>query len=76
MDNEMPGRNRTVLEPENRWPWYQAYAGRSWLVVIAGSVVGLALLFVGVAFGGGNRAHVIPGGTPGGAVIGGSVTMG
>ncbi len=50
-------------EPENRRTWYEAYAGRPWLVVLAGIVVGIALLFVGVVLGGGSREHIVPVGT-------------
>ena len=56
--------------------WYEAYAGRPWLVALAGIVVGLALLFVGVALGGGSREHIVPVGTLIAAVVGGGIALG
>ena len=63
-------------EPENRLPWYEAYAGQPRLVVLAGIIVGLALLFVGVVLGGGSREHIVPVGTLVAAVIGGGIALG
>ena len=64
------------LPSENRRPWYEAYAERPWLVVLARIMAGAALLFAGVALGGGSREHVIPVGTLVAAVIGGGIALG
>src|SRR5215210_5541877 len=45
---------------EERRPWYEAYAGRRWSVVLAGIVVAADLLFVGAALGGAGPSHIIP----------------
>lgn len=63
------------LEGEQR-PWHAACAARPWLLLLTGVVVGLALLLVGVALGGGNREHIVPVSTLVAAVIGGAIALG
>lgn len=63
-------------QPENRRPWYEAYAERTWLAILAGILVSVALLFVGVALGGGGRDHIVPVGALVAATIGGGIALG
>jgi uncharacterized protein YjbI with pentapeptide repeats len=62
--------------PDNGRPWYEAYAERPWLAILAGVLVGAALLFVGVALGGGGKEHIVPVGALVAAVIGGGIALG
>src|SRR3712207_2251315 len=56
-------------QPGKRRPWYGGYPERPGLLTAAAVVVGLALLVLGVALGGGDSGHVVPLATVVAAVI-------
>ncbi len=51
------------VQPNERRPWYEPYTTRPWLPIAPAVVCGLALLVLGVAFGGGSPDHLLPLGT-------------
>ena len=63
-------------QPEERRPWYEPYITRPWLPAAPAVVGGLALLVVGVAFGGGTAENLLPLGTGIAATIAAATALG